>query len=163
MYAVKLCSNELPSEYYLENVCTFYFIQLIVSRPAFSVFIDLQFSWSLSRPELAINNFILINIEQFLSYLCGTSAKEVRIKRTTAIKLDTHLFSDRITFLVMSFKVRIRIIISCFWSVFVLASFVFLLHRFYGIFSWTEVVLPQNEMDRIYSDSKLVHTNTLSW
>lgn len=75
----------------------------------------------------------------------------MRIKRTKAVQLDTHLFSDRITFLVMSFKVRIRIIIiSCFWSVFVLASFVFLLHRFYGIFSWTAVVLPQNEMDRIY-------------
>lgn len=57
-------------------VSTFYFIQLIVPRPAFSVFIDLQYSWSLSLPELAINNFILINIEQFLSYLYGTSAKE---------------------------------------------------------------------------------------
>lgn len=132
-------------------VSTFYFIQLIVSRPAFSVFIDLQYSWSLSLPELAINNFILINIEQFLIYMAQVQRRLwVRIKRTKAVKLDTHLFSDRITFLVMSFKVRIRIIISCFWSVFVLASFVFLLHRFYGIFSWTEVVLPQNEMDRIY-------------
>lgn len=73
----------------------------------------------------------------------------------------------------MSFKVRIRIIISCFWSVFVLASFVFLLHRFTLYFlgrrlfchktRWIEFILIRNQCTPTLSRGNSPRQKRIVW